>query len=229
MLSSFQHLRILKSTVYVFFYEEEYTLKLAKCDAKALKRKLIEFDKYIIYKVHIKEQYKVIKVKDLQDFKDTAVKTFSALPDFNGKPMFDGIKLSDTKKNSSPSKWITYEEEIKIKRQAQKAILPSIKRQKPTLSIGEPKQTPAEQIVKLTSKVRNKVELLPRADNIEILIKLLVRRLGNNWEENQRISTFFTRIDQKNVPNISLEPLHILAISLHNRNSIDPNDFVFAT
>lgn len=115
MLPSFQHLHILKSTVYVFFYKEEYTLKLTKWEVETLKRKLIGFDKYIIYRVHIKEQNKVIRVKDLQDFKNTAAKTFSALPDFNGKPIFDKIKLSDTKENSSSSKWITSEEKIKIK------------------------------------------------------------------------------------------------------------------
>lgn len=65
-LSNLHYLRILGSTVYIFLHEEKHILKLAKWDARALKiGRLIGFDKHTIYKVHIGNHNKVIKVKDL--------------------------------------------------------------------------------------------------------------------------------------------------------------------
>ena len=88
---SLQHLRVLGSTVYVFLHEEERTLKSAKWDARALKRQLVGFDGHTIYRVHIEEQGKVIRVKDLRIYEDTLAKQHSTLPDFDGKPTFDGV------------------------------------------------------------------------------------------------------------------------------------------
>lgn len=42
-------------------------------------------------KIYIKKQNKVIKVKNLQIFKDTAIKTLSTLLDFDKKLTFDRI------------------------------------------------------------------------------------------------------------------------------------------
>lgn len=47
---------------------------------------------HTIYKVHIKEQNRVIRVKDLRIIEDTSAKVVSALPDFDGKPTFDGCQ-----------------------------------------------------------------------------------------------------------------------------------------
>lgn len=52
-LSNFHHLCILSLPLYVFFHEEECTLKSEKCDVRALKKKLVRFDRHTIYKVHI--------------------------------------------------------------------------------------------------------------------------------------------------------------------------------
>lgn len=64
-LPNFHYLCVLSSIVYVFFYKEEYILKSAKWDVRALKRKLVEFDRHTIYRVHTKDQNKVIRGKDL--------------------------------------------------------------------------------------------------------------------------------------------------------------------
>ncbi len=90
-LPSLQHLRIIGSTIYVFFYKEERILKSAKWDVRTLKGKLVGFDGHTIYGVHVEEQNKVIKVKDLQIFEDTTAKKHSALPNFEEKPTFGGI------------------------------------------------------------------------------------------------------------------------------------------
>ena len=52
---------------------------------------LIRFDKHIIYRVHIEEQNKIIRVKDLQIFKNTSAKTILILSNFDGKPTFDRV------------------------------------------------------------------------------------------------------------------------------------------
>ena len=59
------HLRILGSNVYVFFHEEKRSLKSAKWEARALRRKLVGFDGHTIHRVHIEDQNKFIPAKDL--------------------------------------------------------------------------------------------------------------------------------------------------------------------
>lgn len=98
---SLQHLRVFGSTVYVFLHEEERTLKSAKWDARALKGKLVGFDGHTIYRVHVEEQGKVIRVKGLRIYEDTSAKQHSILPDFDGKPTFDGVQLTDEEEHSS--------------------------------------------------------------------------------------------------------------------------------
>lgn len=59
------NLRVLGSTVYVFLHEEERELKAEKWKLRALQGKLVGFDGHTIYRVYIKEQGKVIRIKDL--------------------------------------------------------------------------------------------------------------------------------------------------------------------
>lgn len=54
------HLCIFGINIYVFFHEEEQSLKSAKWEACALQGALVGFDGYIIYKVYIEDQNKVI-------------------------------------------------------------------------------------------------------------------------------------------------------------------------
>lgn len=59
------HLQILGSTIYIFLYEEEQTKKSEKWASQALREILIDFNRYIIYKIYIKDQNKLIQVKNL--------------------------------------------------------------------------------------------------------------------------------------------------------------------
>lgn len=92
----------------------------------------------------------------------------------------------------------------------------------------KPKQTCAGQTVKPTPKAKAKTTPPPSSEDTDSFITLLAKLLNNDWEQEQKISAFLTSIDD-NVPDTSLDPLHILATSLHKANSTDLGDFVFST
>ena len=60
-----QHLWVLGSTVYVLLHEEERDLKFEKWNPRVLPGTLVGYDGHTIYRVHIREQNKVIRIKDL--------------------------------------------------------------------------------------------------------------------------------------------------------------------
>lgn len=102
-LSNLNHLRISGWTVYVFLHVKECTLKSTKWNVRALKEKLVRFDGHIIYRIYIKDQNKVIRVKNLGLFEDTLTKAFLALPDFNRKSMFNVAQIPDEESPSDKS------------------------------------------------------------------------------------------------------------------------------
>ncbi len=86
------HLRVLGSTVYVLLHEEERSMKSEKWPPRALKGILGGYNGHTIYRVHIKDQKKVIRVKNLCIFEDYKTKASIELPDCNeGKPTFQGF------------------------------------------------------------------------------------------------------------------------------------------
>ena len=90
------HLRILGSIIYIFLHEEEQTLKSEKWATRALKGTLVGYNGHTIYRVHIKEQNKVIRVKDLRIFENYKSKSATNLPDYdNGMPTIQGFILDD--------------------------------------------------------------------------------------------------------------------------------------
>lgn len=76
------HLRILGSTLYVFLYEEELSQNLEKWAPRALKGTLVGYEGRTIYKMYIKAQNKVIRVKDFQIFEDFEIKLSTNLPNY---------------------------------------------------------------------------------------------------------------------------------------------------
>ena len=118
-----QHLRILGSNVYVFLHKEEQSLKSAKWEARALKGKLVGFNGHTIYRVHIENQNKVIRVKHLQIYKDITSKAITSLPNFNGKPTFDGIQIPNEQTPSDKSS--ASEEEKNARKQSPKKLAKS--------------------------------------------------------------------------------------------------------
>lgn len=88
-LSRLAYLRILGSTVYVFLHKEEWALKSGKPAPRALKSTLVGYDGHTIYRVHIKDQNKVIHMEGLQLFEGFKAKISIGLLDYNdGTPTF---------------------------------------------------------------------------------------------------------------------------------------------
>ena len=94
-LPNLAHLRVLGSTVYVLIHKEERELKSEKFVSRALKGKLVGFDGHTIYRVHIEEQNRVIRVKDLRIFEDTETKKNTLLLSYEDKPTFQGFLSED--------------------------------------------------------------------------------------------------------------------------------------
>ena len=93
------HLQILGSTVYVLLHKEERSIKLEKWAPQALKEILVSFDKRTIYRVHIKDQIKVIRVKELRIFEDYKTKESTKLLDYSESlSTFQGFLHIDEKK-----------------------------------------------------------------------------------------------------------------------------------
>ncbi len=86
--SDIQHLQILGSIVYVLLHREEQTLKSEKWNPQALRGTLVGYDGHTIYRVHIREQNKVIHIKDLRIFEDYKIKTSKGLPNYENSPTF---------------------------------------------------------------------------------------------------------------------------------------------
>ncbi len=75
--------------MYVLLHEEKRSMKSEKCAPRGLKGVLVGYNGHTIYRVHIKDQKKVIQVKCLRIFEDYKTKASSELPDYNeDKPTF---------------------------------------------------------------------------------------------------------------------------------------------
>lgn len=103
--------------------------KISKIECKVLKKKLVGFNWYTIYRVNFKKQDKVIRVKDLQIYKDTSAKYPSNLRDFDGKLSFDGIQLTDKEKHS-PLRSVSSNNNNRDKEYYQRPLQSPVKRQK---------------------------------------------------------------------------------------------------
>lgn len=97
--ANISHLRVLGSTVYVFLHEEERSRKSEKWAPRALKGTLVGYDGHTIYRMYIKDQNKVIQVKDLRIFEDFETKPSTDLSDYQDKPTFKGFLLANGEKD----------------------------------------------------------------------------------------------------------------------------------
>lgn len=117
-LPTFRHLWIFGMNVYVFLYKEEQSLKSAKWESKVLKSKLVSFGGHPISRVYIKDRNKVIQVKDLQFFENITSKATTSLLNFDRKPTFDRIQISDEQTPSDKSS--AFEKEKNAQKQSPK-------------------------------------------------------------------------------------------------------------
>lgn len=76
-------------------------MKSEKWVLRTLRKVLVGYDSHTIYPVYIKDQQKVIRVKDLRIFEDYEMKTSTKLPDYNNnKPTFQGFLTENNDETS---------------------------------------------------------------------------------------------------------------------------------
>ena len=231
-LPNLHYLCILGSNVYVFLHEEDRSLKSAKWEARALREKLVGFDGHTIYRVHIEDQKKVIRVKNLRIYEDITSKTTKSLPDLEGKPTFDGIQIPDEQGPSDESSGS--EEERPKSRPPQKpkrtqagrdAHRASEEENEPKIT-EKPAKSRAGRTLKLSPKKQEEV-----GSATHTLITKLTSLLEKYWEDG-RVVAFLTSCKESNADDNSHEadspeqdPLHILAAIIHKANAGNSSDF----
>lgn len=98
-------------------------MKSEKQISKALKKVLVGYDGHTIYQVQIKNQKKVIRVKDLCIFKDYKIKTSIKLPDYNNdKPTFQGFFSKNNDKKGLEKLSSTYVKSQKVENTKEKQL-----------------------------------------------------------------------------------------------------------
>ena len=91
-----KHLWIIGSMVYVLLYKEKRLIKSEMWVSQALIGILVGYDGHTIYRVHIKEQKKVIRVIKLHIFEDYEAKKSTNLPDyFDNLSTFQGFHYNN--------------------------------------------------------------------------------------------------------------------------------------
>lgn len=75
--------------------------------SRALKETLVGYDSHTIYPVYLKDQKKVIQVKDLHIFEDYTIKNTTGLHDYSiGNPIFQDFLLIDNDNNKDEKRCI---------------------------------------------------------------------------------------------------------------------------
>ncbi len=212
---SVNHLRVLGSTVYVFIHKEERNLKSEKFKARALKGTLVRYDGHTIYRVFIQEQDKVIRVKDLQIFKDTSEKASIALPDFEGKRTFEGFLITDQEGSSSES-----DDNATTNNSTEQTKLPksrSGRALRPTVRAREGE---------------NSRQKRQKTSSTSDLIVQLSQLLDTDWEDLASTNVLTTNpISGENNPtSAELDPFKILATKLISEaNAQDQGQYTYST
>lgn len=201
--------------MYVFIRKEERDLKSEKFEAQALKGTLVRYDGHTIYKVFIYKQDKVIRVKDLQIFEDTSEKISISLPNFEGKPTFEGFLATNRDGHSSSESDDTTTNSarpIKVpKSQSKRALRPTAKARKRGGS-------------------RQKRQKTYSTSN---LIVKLTQLLEISWEEPTNTSVLnagLTENDKGEPTNTEMDPLKTLAAKIIAKASAqDQDQFAYST
>lgn len=195
-----------------------------------MKGKLVGFNRNTIYRVHIDDQNKSIRVKNLQIFEDTSTKTFSALPDFYGKPTFDAIQIPDEQGPSDKSSASENEKNKPRPPQKPKKTRAGRDAKRASKEENEPNTTEKPTMNQMGRILEPSTKMQDEAENATnaLIITLLLKK---NWEEDQ-ISAFLTTCEEKNEDDDSdranptkQDPLHILAAAIYKVNIASPSDF----
>ncbi len=228
------HLRILGSNVYFFLHEEERSLKSAKWEARALRGKLVGFDGHTIYRVYIKDQNKVIRIKDLRIYEAITLKVTESLSDFEGRPTFDGVQVSDEQSPFDESS-ASEEEKNALKKPSKKPTKVRALREEENNKASKEENAPETSLQRPT-KSRLGGTIKPsvkkqKGTTIHILVAQLTSLLDKDWEDYAKVSAFLaSSFGQDQDPGnealeSKLDPLYILATAIQKTNAANPADF----
>lgn len=165
------------------------------------------FESNTVYKIYIKDQNKVIRIKDLQIYEDFTSKAIISLPDFEEKLTFDKIQIPD--KQTSSDKSSAFKKEKNMRKQSPKKTIKSW----------------AGRTIKSTYKSMTN-------NRDKVLITSLVTLLDNNWENNNKVTTFLASChnnDTSNKIETKIDLVHILTTAIHKANKGDTNKFTSLT
>lgn len=202
------HLQVFGSTVYVFIHKEEQNLKSEKFEAQALKSTLVGYDGHTIYRVFIREQDKVIRVKDLQIFEDKSEKVSITIPNFEGKPTFEGFFIIIQESNFSESNNTTITEPAR------------------PIEISNSRSGRALKPIAKAKERENSKQKQQKISSTSKLIIQLSQLLETNWEDVTSINIFATnpisstgpkRNDKDESTSAKLDLFKILAIKLTSK------------
>ncbi len=210
-----QHLRVLGSTVYVLLHEEERELKSEKWNPRALRGTLVGYDGHTIYRVHIREQNKVIRIKDLGIFEDYEAKASTYLPEYKNTPTFSGPLLSDDDDEAMSNTQM-----LDAGRKGQKVTTRN-ETAGTSKETTEPRKSQSCRTIRPTEKAPD-----------QNLIVQLVELLDRDWEVNseERANAFLTNIEcEDDDHNSDEDPYRILASRLIQANARSKEDYVLAT
>lgn len=216
------HLRVLGSTIYFLIHEEERELKSEKFVPRAMKGTLVGFDGHTIYRVHIEEQSRVIRAKDLRIFEDTEIKKDTILPHYEKEPTFQGFLLDDNGDEETTSNTKASNE------------MPS----NATKDQSKPKTAEQQRKSRSGRTIKPSERAMGQSLQTQELIAHLTKLLDHDWEDNSldldpstRADAFFINLDSDSTKSEhdAEDPLKILASRLLKANAGDPGEFAFAT
>lgn len=204
-------------------------MKSEKCNPRALRGTFVGYDGHTIYRVHIQEQNKVIRIKNLQIFEDHEAKSSTSLPDYENGPTFQGSPLSDEDDDTqildvgrkvdnttgtsrqTPSK-VTTSRGRKVKNARDEGTGPLITRE------DSQKKSRTGRTLRPTTKAKN-----------QDLVAHLTKLLSLDWKSESPKAEANAFLTQINKPDDEEDPLQILTSRLLRENATDPGEFAFAT
>ena len=229
-----QHLRVLGSTVYVLLHEEERALKSEKWNPRALHGILVGYDGHTIYRVHIREQNKVIRIKDLRIFEDYEAKTSTELPEYKNTPTFSGFLLSDDDDEAtSDTQMLDVGRKVNNATGASESTPSKVTPRKGRKVTTRDETTGASNETTETRKSRSGRTIRPtqKAQDQDLIVHLS-KLLDLDWEHNseEKANAFLTNIEcEEDGHDADDDPYTILTSRLIQANAQSKGDYVLAT
>ena len=214
-------------------YEEERDLKSEKWNSRALRGTLGGYDGHTIYRVHIREQNKVIRIKDLRIFDAYEAKASTNLPEYENTPTFSGSLLSDDDNEAmSDTQMLDAGRKVSNTAGASKSTPSKVtsRNGRKVTTRNETAGTSKETTEPRKSRSGRTIRLTEKAQDQNLIVQL-VELLDRDWEVNseEKANAFLTNIEcEDDDHNSDEDPYRILASRLIQANARSKKDYVLA-